>query len=136
MGATRPGNRILLKGAVSRRSSQINSPGLACRNELDSDVLGDNIALIPDDVCVCATGINKRHSNRIDVRRTGRIVSLIVGQCSGRDDDQAVARVRMPTGVRDWLAGLRRGPSVALYIEVGVSPGFLQRHPDLPVIIV
>ena len=69
---------------------------MACRNQLNSNILRDHVALVPDDVCMIASLIHKSHSSGIDMRLTGRIIRFIVSQRSSRDDDQAVARMRVP----------------------------------------
>ena len=58
------------------------------------------------------------------------VVSLVVGHSARDDDDQAMARVRVPTGRAARL------PKVALDVEVRGASGLLPRVPDLAVVVV
>ncbi len=66
--------------------------------ELDDDGLCHYFAFVPEDMDVTAARIDKRHVLGIDVGLAVRIVAEVVGHRSFGDDDQAVPRVRVPTG--------------------------------------
>jgi hypothetical protein len=70
--------------------------------------------------------------------RRGRacwIVAFLVRQRSSRDDNQTVARVRMPAGTSYRVTRLRGLPDIALDVKVGRSFGLLQGQPNLPVVL-
>src|ERR1700677_4532743 len=82
--------------AVSRMCN-VNPTHRICRNELNSDGLCLDIALVPEDVYVVTAGIDKPHARFVHMRLAVGIVPLIIRHRSGRDDDQAMPGVRVPT---------------------------------------
>jgi hypothetical protein len=87
----------LSKVAVSRVCN-VNPSWDIGWDELYRDGRRFNSAFVPEDVYVIATGIDKRHSCFVHMRLASVIVSFIVGHRAGRDDNQALSRVRVPTG--------------------------------------
>ena len=92
MASNRPSR---LEGAVSRVCN-VDAARLTCRNEPDGDDLCRDIAFVSDDVHVVTTGVNKRHARCVHFRRAAGIVALILSDCSCRDNDEGMARVRVP----------------------------------------
>ena len=89
------GPSIRRKMAVSRIWG-VNPSGLTCWNETEDDDLSRVIGLVSDDVNVVAALVNKRHARCVDGPRAGGIVSVVLCDCSCRNNDQAVARMRVP----------------------------------------
>ena len=75
-------------------------------------VAASTVPLVPDDVHVSATGINERHPLCVDLGLAFGIVTFVVRDRSLGDDDQAMARVRVPAGTSSRL------PDVALHVQV------------------
>jgi len=65
-------------------------------NNLDSDSSRLNIALVSEDVYVIASWVDKPHSCFVHMRLAAGIVAFIFRHCPSGDDDQAMARVRVP----------------------------------------
>ena len=104
-------------GAV-RRGRGVNSAiGLVRieRNELDGNGGCHDRAFVAEDVHVTVAGIDERRrglSGDRGVHMALAVATLILRQGSGRDDDQAVARVRVPAGAPARL------PDIALHVQV------------------
>ena len=94
------------------RICNVNPTHRICRNELNSDGLCLDIALVPEDVYVVATGIDKPHPRFVHMRLALGIVPFIIRDRSGRDDDQAMPWMRVPTRTS------ARCPGIALHIDV------------------
>lgn len=74
---------------------------------------------------------NRRRLSRdecVHMRRATGIISFIVRHRPRRDDDQAVAGMRVPPGASSWL------PHTALHDKVGQPLRFLQRQPNVAVV--
>src|SRR6266478_2385832 len=97
----------------------INPTRRPCRNELDGDGACHDGAFVPEEVHMVTTWIDKPHPLCVHSGRAGGIVTFIGRNCSRRDDDEAMARVRVParaSAVR--LRYVLRLPDVALYVHV------------------
>ena len=103
----------------------INPTGRTRRNNLDGGSLRHHVSFVPKNVYVITTGVDKAHPLRVHVRLAGGIVPFVIGYRSGRDDDQATSRVRVPASAS---AG---GPDITLHVDVGRSLRLLQRLPEL-----
>src|SRR5206468_3601097 len=78
------------------RVCNVDATRLTCRNEPDGDDLCRDIAFVSDDVHVVTTGVNKRHPRCVHLRRAAGIVPLILCHGSCRDNDQGLAKMRVP----------------------------------------
>jgi hypothetical protein len=92
------------------RVLSVNPTGRICRNELDGSGACLDGAFVPEDVCVVTTGIDKPLSLCVHLGLAVRSVSFVVRHRSHRDDDQAMARVRVPADASFWR------PDVALHV--------------------
>ena len=94
------------------RIYNVNPARCIRRNKLNSDRFRLDIAFVPQDVYVVPTGIQKSHPCFVPMRLAVGIVTFIIRHRSRRDDDEAVPRVRMPTGAS---AGRQ---DIALHVHV------------------
>ena len=83
-----------------------------CRYELDDDGLCHDVAFVAEDMYVITAGIDERHILGVDVGLAIGIVAEVVGHRSFGDDDEAMPRVRVPTGASSRL------PDIALDIQI------------------
>ena len=89
---------------ISPRSSEmavprvwgVNPTRLTCWNEPDGDDLCLDSAFVSDNVHVDTTVVNKRHPRCVHGTRASGIVGLILGHCTCRDNDQSMAKMRVP----------------------------------------
>jgi hypothetical protein len=100
-----------LEVAVPRLGNLNPTVGI-CGNDLDGNSFRLDSAFIPEDVHVVRAGIDKRHPRLVHMWLAFGIVPFIVGHRSGSDDDQAMSRVRMPTGASSGV------PDIAPHVHV------------------
>jgi len=81
-------------------------------DELDSDGACRGAGFVPHIVHVITTRIEKHHSLRVHSGLAGGIIAFVIGHCSRRDDDKAVAREGVPAGTPSRL------PGIALHVQV------------------
>lgn len=84
----------------------INAACCGGGNELNRDGSRRYAAFVTKDVHVVATGIDEPAALSVDVRLAVRIVSVIARHRSFRHNNQAVSRVRVPTGASSRLPGI------------------------------
>ena len=91
----------------------VDTTGLTCRNEPDSDDLGHlGAAFVPYDMHVVSTGVDEPHSHRVDMGFTLWIVAFVCCYRSGGDGNQRVAGMTVPACVSSRL------PDIALHVQV------------------
>jgi len=91
--------------AVARAWNHIYPTRRTGRDELDCDCLRDNGAFVSQDMNMVATGIDKSHTFCIHSGLALGIVAFIGRDRSRRDNDQAMARVRVPAGAASRVPG-------------------------------
>lgn len=80
------------------RVCNVNPLRVTCWNELYGDGLRLDSAFVPEDVCVIPATIDKRHSFFVHMQFAGRVVAFIVRNRSCSNNNQALTRMRVPTG--------------------------------------
>ena len=93
----------MLSKVTIPRICNIDPAGGGCGNELHSNGSRYHVAFIAEQVHVVTTGIHEAHAQHIDVRFAIRIVRVIPRYGSLGDNDQAVARVCVPSGAATRL---------------------------------
>ena len=78
------------------RVGSVNPTRLTCRNQPDGDDLCLDSAFVSDNVHVDTTLVNKRHTRCVHGPRAAGIIPLILCHRSRRDNDQGVAKMRVP----------------------------------------